>query len=198
VGVDFGKHRNPSVVAVVERSRGHLYLRHMHALPLETSYGAVIGYVKRIQDNWSVVRGIHADKTGVGDYIVEDMARGGIRNVAGVNFTDVEKEAMATALKEGMRRAVCQRCTWSGHVDTREGEWRTTCPDCSANLRPLLHIPYDQHLFHELNAERYELAKTGRILFNHPEGTHDDRFWALALGIRAAESTRTVPKPIFA
>jgi ribosomal protein L37AE/L43A len=196
MGVDFGKHRNPTVVAVVERLNGHLILRHMHAMPLETSYGAAIGYVKRLQDNWRTIRSIHADKTGVGDYIVEDMQRGGIRNVEGVNFTEQSKEAMATALKEQMRKAVCPKCPWTGYVDTKEGEWRTTCPNCSTNLRPLLHIPYDQHLFHELNAERYELAKTGRILFNHPEGTHDDRFWALALSVQASESTKPTAKPI--
>ena len=44
-------------------------------------------------------------------------------------------------------------------------------------LRPLLHIPYDPDLFAELNVERYELSKSGKILFNHSEGTHDDRFW---------------------
>ena len=50
VGVDFGKHVDPSVVAAVEKREGHLYLRHCHQFPLETSYGAVIGYVKRLQD----------------------------------------------------------------------------------------------------------------------------------------------------
>ena len=69
-----------------------------------------------------------------------------------------------------------------------EGGWRTTCPHgCRSNegnpvsLRPRLHIPYDEDLFHELNVERFELAKKGKILFNQPEGTHDDRLWALAV-----------------
>jgi len=35
-------------------------------------------------------------------------------------------------------------------------------------LRPLLHIPYDPDLFVELNVERFELSKSGKILFNHP------------------------------
>jgi len=35
-------------------------------------------------------------------------------------------------------------------------------------LRPLLHIPYDPDLFTELNVERFELSKSGKILFNHP------------------------------
>jgi len=183
-----------SVVAAIERLHGHLYLRHCHQFPLETSYGAVIGYMKRLQDNWRNVWALYADKTGVGEYIVEDMERGGLRHVTGVNFTDASKESMATALKEQMRRAVCPACAWTGYVDTLEGEWRTTCPQGCRNeegnpytLRPLIHIPYDADLFHELNVERYELSKTGKLLFNHPEGTHDDRFWALALAVYAAE-----------
>jgi hypothetical protein len=57
----------------------------------------------------------------------------------------------------------------------------------STSLRPILHIPFDPDLFHELNVERYELGKTGKILYNHPQGTHDDRFWAVALAIYASE-----------
>ena len=55
------------------------------------------------------------------------------------------------------------------------------------SLRPLLHIPFDPELFNELNVERYELSKSGKLLFNHPQGTNDDRFWALALAVYAAE-----------
>ena len=194
VGADFGKKRDYSVVAVSEVRGGHKYLRHLHRFPLETPYGAVIGYMKRLQDRWSTVRAVYADKTGVGDYIVEDMVRGGLLNVTGVNFTDTSKEAMATALKENMRRADCPSCGWSGYIEDVEGEWRTTCPEgcrrddgLPVGLRPLLHIPYDPELFAELNVERFELSKTGKILFNHPEGTHDDRFWALALSVYAAE-----------
>jgi len=186
MGVDLGKHRDASVVACVERLGAELYLRHLHAFPLETSYGQVIGYVRRLQDNWRTITTTHVDSTGVGDYIVEDMRRSGLRGVEGVTFTEEAKESMATALKESMRRAACHGCGWRGHIDTTEGGWRTTCPTCGATLRPTLHIPYDPPLLHELNAERYELNKNGRLAFNHPEGTHDDRFWALALAVHAA------------
>ncbi|MCJ7572898.1 terminase family protein [Candidatus Bathyarchaeota archaeon] len=204
IGVDFGKHQDYSVVAVLNKRVNHLHLIHCHQFALETSYGAVIGYIKRLQDNWKNIRAVYADKTGVGDYIVEDMQRGGLRNVEGINFTETSKEEMATCLKEQMRSAVCPRCGWTGYVDTLEGEWRTTCPQgCRSgegnpvNLRPLLHVPYDGELFHELNAERFELGKTGKILFNHPEGTHDDRFWAVALAVYAAEQAKPPPsKPI--
>jgi hypothetical protein len=55
-------------------------------------------------------------------------------------------------------------------------------------LRPLLHKPYDPDLFAELNVERFELGETGRVLFSHPVGTHDDRFWSLALAVYASEA----------
>ena len=204
IGVDFGKHQDYSVVAVLNKRVNHLHLIHCHQFALETSYGAVIGYIKRLQDNWKNIRAVYADKTGVGDYIVEDMQRGGLRNVEGVNFTETSKEEMATCLKEQMRSAVCPRCGWTGYVDTLEGEWRTTCPNgCRSdegnpvNLRPLLHVPYDGELLHELNVERFELGKTGKILFNHPEGTHDDRFWAVALAVTATEQAEPPPlRPI--
>jgi phage FluMu gp28-like protein len=51
-----------------------------------------------------------------------------------------------------------------------------------------LKIPYDSDLIAELNVERFELTKEGKIKFGHPEGTHDDRFWSLAL---ATYATRT-------
>jgi hypothetical protein len=136
----------------------------------------------------------------VGEYIVEDMMRGGLRNVMGVNFTDSSKEAMATCLKEQMRSAVCPRCGWKGYVDALLGEWRTSCPEgcvneegSKASLRPLLHIPFDPDLFYELNVERYELSKSGKLLFNHPHGTHNDRFWALALAAYASEKADDLP-----
>jgi len=75
----------------VWEAEAHLYLRHLYRFPLETSYGAVIGYMKRLQDDWRTVRSIYADKTGVGDYIVEDVERSGLRNVVGVTFTDTSK-----------------------------------------------------------------------------------------------------------
>ena len=195
VGIDFGKRRDYSVVSVVEAVGAHRYLRHMHRFPLDTPYGAVIGYVRRLQDAWRTVRAVYADSTGVGDYIVEDMARSGVLNVEGVGFTDTSKEALATALREAMRRAECPICGWGGYTVDAEGAWRTTCPEgCNedgraAVLRPLLHIPYDPDLFAELNVERFDLGKTGRVLFSHPAGTHDDRFWALALSVYAVDMT---------
>jgi len=54
-------------------------------------------------------------------------------------------------------------------------------------------MPFDRETLDEFNVEKYELTKTGKISFSHPEGTHDDRFWALALAVLAAE--RAPPPP---
>lgn len=201
-GVDFGKKRDHSVVAVLERKGAHAYLCHLHMFALDTPYGSVIGYLRRLQDNWDRIASIHADQTGVGDYIVEDMKRSGVRNVTGVNFTETAKESMATALKETMRTAECPACGWVGSVEDLQGRWATTCPEgCTSGegnpqtLRPLLHLPYDPELFTELNAPTYELAKSGRIHFSHPEGAHDDRFWALALALSTAHASQ-VSRPM--
>jgi len=60
-----------------------------------------------------------------------------------------------------------------------------------------LNIPFDRDTLDELNVEKYELTKTGKIAFSHPEGTHDDRFWALALAAYAAEQAPPPPsRPI--
>jgi len=59
-----------------------------------------------------------------------------------------------------------------------------------------LHIPYDRHLLDELNVERYQLTKTGKIALDHPPGTHDDRFWATALAAYASEQNPPSTPPI--
>src|SRR5207245_9953600 len=50
----------------------------------------------------------------------------------------------------------------------------------------LLRIPYDSELINEINVERYEQTQTGQTKFSHPNGTHDDRLWALALAVYAS------------
>jgi len=54
----------------------------------------------------------------------------------------------------------------------------------------LFSFPFDVDLTAELNVERFELTKTGQVMFSHPEGTHDDILWAVAL---AAYASRTEP-----
>ncbi|RLF07823.1 MAG: hypothetical protein DRJ69_06785 [Thermoprotei archaeon] len=164
-GVDFGKHQDYSVIAVVRRDEDTLRLVHIHRFPLETQYASVIGYLKSLCDRWRTVHAVYADITGVGEYICEDMRNAGIP-VEGITFTVKAKEEMATVLREKMRR----------------GEFK---------------IPYiparslaDIDIVSELNVERFELAPSGHIKFSHPEGTHDDVFWAVCLAVYAAVKGR--------
>jgi len=195
-GVDFGKKHDYTVVAVLQAKGRHHYLRHLHRFPLDTPYGVVIGYLRRLQDNWSHLSSIRCDATGVGDYIVEDMERSGLRGVQGVVFTQASKESLATALRELMLSAECPNCGWTGTLDTGGGRWNTNCPrGCRTQLgnpqktRGLLHLPYDPQLYTELNTPTYTLNKGGTLVFNHPAGTHDDAFWALALAVRPPPQT---------
>jgi phage FluMu gp28-like protein len=163
IGVDFGKQQDYSVVVVVERFPNNiLKLVHVHRFPLNTEYASVIGYVKSLQDRWKTVRAVYADITGVGNYIVEDMVHSGIQNVQGVTFTVQTKEDMATVLREKMR----QKEFLIPYEPVRRRQ--------------------DIDLCAELNIEKYELMKTGHIRFSHPEGSHDDIFWATALAVYGA------------
>ena len=49
-------------------------------------------------------------------------------------------------------------------------------------------FPYELDFLQELNVERFELTKAGQIQFSHPDGTHDDRFWAFALAVFASRT----------
>lgn len=158
-GLDLGKYKDYSVLAVVKVEDNCMSLVHIHRFPLRTVYASVIGYVKTLCDRWRSINKILVDMSGVGDYIVEDMINAGIDKTEGVKFTQETKEKIATFLKQCM-------------VEKR------------------MNILYDSDLIAELNIERFELTKDGKIKFNHPENTHDDRFWALAL---ATYATRTEP-----
>lgn len=46
-----------------------------------------------------------------------------------------------------------------------------------------LLIPYQPELANELNVESLQLTKADQIQYSHSDGTHDDRTWAVALGI---------------
>ncbi|MFN3621662.1 MAG: hypothetical protein ACK4TI_02105, partial [Nitrososphaerales archaeon] len=64
-------------------------------------------------------------------------------------------------------------------------------------LESKLKLPYDQELIAEMNIEKYELTKDGHIRFSHPEATHDDRLWALALAVYASRTaSKGVIQPI--
>jgi hypothetical protein len=46
-----------------------------------------------------------------------------------------------------------------------------------------LAIPYHRRLCQQLNEQQYTYAKNGHLLFSHPQNSHDDMTWALALAV---------------
>jgi hypothetical protein len=71
--------------------------------------------------------------------------------------------------------------------------------DILGNLKQMMQtqklaMPYDSELVAEMNAERYEMLKSGQIQFSHPEDSHDDRLWALALACYGTRLVGQVPE----
>ncbi len=165
IGVDFGKHRDHSVVAAMEYNNETrtAKLIHMHRFALETEYASVIGYVKALCTRWQTIRRVSTDVTGVGDFITEEMRRSGIPQVEGILLTLPSKADILGNLKQMMQ--------------TQK-----------------LAMPYDSELVAEINAERYEMLKSGQIQFSHPDDSHDDRLWALALACYGTRLVGQVPE----
>jgi len=53
-----------------------------------------------------------------------------------------------------------------------------------------LRMPYDRRLCQQINEQQYAYSKSGHLQFSHPEGSHDDMLWSLALGVWAATMKR--------
>jgi hypothetical protein len=60
-----------------------------------------------------------------------------------------------------------------------------------------LRIPYNLRLCQQINEQKYAYTKTGRLQFSHPEGSHDDMLWSLALAVWAATMRREPQAKIF-
>jgi len=169
-GLDLGKHKDFSVLVVIENVKGVFLLRYVKVFPLETPYATVIGWVKTLQDRWGGFQKIRVDMTGVGEYIVEDMTNAGIENVEGVVFTQPRKQEMASLLKERMKNGLF----WFPYFE--------------------FNLPYYRSSYvAELHVEKFELTKDGSLKFNHPQGTNDDVFWSTALSLYATVEMKPEP-----
>jgi phage FluMu gp28-like protein len=160
LGVDLGKKVDPSVIAIMRWNvkEKMAELVGLVRFRLDTPYASVIGMVKLICDKLNRVEKVLVDQTGVGEYIVEEMKGAGIRS-------RVEGVMLTVPSKQEI-------LGYMKHLMETEA----------------LGLYYDPDLLAQLNVEHYELTKTGQILFNHADGTHDDEVWALAL---ATYATRT-------
>lgn len=163
VGVDFGKKVDYSVIVIVRWNTKEkaAELVGVVRFPLETPYATVIGYVKVICDKIQRVEKVLVDRTGVGEYITEEMQNVHIRSrIEGVMLTVPSKQEILGYMKNMMETEA-------------------------------VGLYLDQDLIAQIYVEHYELTKTGQIQFSHPDGTHDDELWALALAIYATRTLDT-------
>jgi phage FluMu gp28-like protein len=163
LGVDLGEKVDYSVIAVVRWNPKEKFaeLVGMIRFPLNTPLATVIGLVKVICDKLHNVEKVHVDRTGYGLYVTEDMENANIRSRI-----------------EGIVFSIQRKQEILGYMKNQMEQ-------------QALAIYYDPDLIAEINIERYQLAKSGQIQFSHPEGTHDDRLWALALAVYATRAPDT-------
>ena len=161
VGMDFAARGDLTVIAVLELVGDVLWLRELIELRA-TSFAEQLATLDRVMRDYRVVRAA-LDQTGLGEMPVQEaQRRHGSSRVEGVLFSVSRKLDMATALKERME------------------DKRLRLPVGNAPLRQDLH-----------SVQRVAGA-TGapRLVAERQDGSHADRFWAIALGTAAAHQPR--------
>ena len=161
VGMDFAARGDLTVIAVLELVGDVLWLRELIELRA-TSFAEQLATLDRVMRDYRVARAA-LDQTGLGEMPVQEaQRRHGSYRVEGVLFSVMRKLDMATALKERME------------------DQRLRLPVGHAALRADLH-----------SVQRVAGA-TGapRLVAERQDGSHADRFWALALASAAAHQPR--------
>jgi len=171
-GLDLAQTRDYTVFSVVEQQNESIYLRHLNIFRQPTMYANVLGYIKVLQDRWAGFERIRVDFTREGPSFIADMQAAEIDNAEGVNFSVPRKSEMASLLKQRMqsKRFFYPLFSWER--------------------------PYPSDICTELNVERYDYRRDGNIGFSHPQGTHDDVFWSIALAVYATANME--PEPFLA
>lgn len=102
IGCDLGKKQDHSVVAVVEKRDGHLYLVHLKQFKLGTDYSHVMGYLNRLGQRLQTVKRTNIDQTGVGQYFIEEAIKQGVKVPEGTTLTIQEKQNTMFYLRQLM------------------------------------------------------------------------------------------------
>jgi len=103
IGLDLGKLRDYSA-AILLQKYGDVYRVVLVRLwPLKTSYGEIIGWVKRA--NWELgITRIAVDRSGVGEPVYEDLRKTLGVKVMGIIFTEKRKESLLSDLKTAFQQ----------------------------------------------------------------------------------------------
>jgi phage FluMu gp28-like protein len=178
-GWDLGRERDFAVFAVVNKVKDVNRLVHCRQFPLGTPYVSQMAYIKSLCTRWRQFHAIFYDRTGTKG-IDEAIDRAGFPGVQGVTFTRRMKHGMATLLKEKM-------------MAPRKSDVTSAVED----QRRQFELPYDRDVQSELNGVQWAQSKGSELYtFSHPEGSHDDRFWAIALAVLAAAEAPPSSMPV--
>ena len=180
IGWDLGRERDPAAVAVIDLKGDVRLLVHCKQFPLGTPHVTVMAYIKSLCDRWKRVHAVYYDHTGTMG-MDEQIEKVGFPGLCGVDFTKPTKHAMAMALKQLM-------------MISRKEDEHLLPPE----TRRQFELPFDKDVQAELNVEQWEQTPGSEIYtFSHPEGSHDDRFWAICLVIMATLKTDAQKPPVF-
>jgi len=171
IGVDFGKHLDHSVVAAVEYDN--------------ESKRAKLIHMHRFP--------LETEYASVIGYVKAMASRWGIIRRISTDVTGVGDFITEEMKKSGLPQTEGVLLTIQSKLDIL------------GNLKQIMQtgrltMPFDSELISEINSERYEMLKSGRIQFSHPEDQHDDRLWALALACYGIRFVTEIPhyKPAIA
>jgi len=169
IGWDLGRERDHNALAVIQKCEDYMQLIHCKQFPLGTPYVTVMAYIKSLCDRWRYVRAVYYDHTGTKG-MDEEITKAGFPGITGIDFTKPVKHGMAMTLKQQM-------------MTSRESD-KALLP---ADARRKFELPFDQDVQAELNIEQWEQSPGSEVYtFSHPEGSHDDRFWAICMAVYAA------------
>jgi len=174
VGWDLGRERDHNVVSVIDKREDVRCLVHCKQFKLGTPYVTVMAYIKSLCDRWKTVRAVWYDHTGTKG-IDEQIEKAGFPGLKGIDFTKPTKHGMAMALKQLM-------------MTPRKDDAGLLLEDA----RRQFELPFDHDVQAELNIVQWEQSRGSEIYaFSHPEGSHDDRFWSIALAVAASIPEQT-------
>lgn len=177
IGWDLGRERDHGVVAVVDKRKDVLVLVHCVQFPLGTPYVTQMAYIKSLCDRWKDVEAVYYDHTGTLG-MDEEIKKADFPGLKGVDFTQPSKHGLANFLKQKM-------------MSVRQSDKGMPAEEA----RRQFELPFDMDVQAELNVVQWEQRPGSEIYsFSHPQGTHDDRFWAIALACVASTGAEPAPE----
>ena len=186
IGIDIGKMRDPTAIAVAEAERRevgsrietHFNVRHLERLPLGTPYPQVVERIARITDQVRARTGerpaVFVDSTGVGQPIV-DLLRGQAQSGVIVPVTFTAGDRRTETWEDGYLRVSLGKAFMVSKLQALLGSGRLHLPrtrEAGVLTKELLN--------YELRVDQDGREKAGAFRV----GTHDDLVTAVGLAVQ--------------